>query len=139
MTNTKRWLLDTNALIALLRRDHVHHPAVRRWFDEFGRHAWATCPITQAGFVRICAAAYGISQPEARRRLERGIEHPAHSFWPADVSYSEAISLLLEPMGHKQVTDAYLLGLALHHGGQLATFDKALKIYFGEGVELIAT
>jgi hypothetical protein len=139
MTKYNVWLLDVNALIAIVRMDHIHHRPMQRWFDAVPHRRWSSCPITQSGFVRIMVATGAFDSVEARHRLEAGLLQPGYEFWPADIAYAEAVRGLVEPKGHKQVTDAYLLGLALHRGGMLATFDKALKTYFEEGVELIPT
>jgi hypothetical protein len=127
MTKSDIWLLDVNAPIAFLRRDHVHRRPMQLWFNAIPSRRWSSCPITQAGFVRIMTATGDVDPVVARRHLEAGLLQPNHEFWPAGIPYPDAIKDLREPKGHRQVTDAYLLGLALH------------KTYFDEGVEPIPT
>lgn len=125
------YLLDTNALIALAWPVHVHHQATRRWFARHGAAAWATCPITQSGFVRISSHP-GIFrdavQPETALTLFKEMAtHPGHRFWADTLTMTDPAfqfpSLLT---GHRQITDAYLLALAIHNKGTLATWDKAI-------------
>ena len=122
-----RSLLDVNVLIALLDEDHVHHASARAWFRSEGVHGWASCPITQNGCVRIMTQpAYPSPVPvvDVVERLREATGHVAHEFWPDDVSLLDPIRLDITRLhGPKQITDAYLLALAVAHGGRLATFD----------------
>jgi uncharacterized protein len=124
-------LLDVNVLIALLWPAHKAHEKTQRWFADNAHNGWATCPFTQAGFVRI------VSNPVLSRRspspkdaltiLTGSLEHPAHRFWTEDIGVPEALAISGQRLvGHQQVTDAYLLGLALHKKGKLATLDSSL-------------
>jgi hypothetical protein len=127
-----RTLLDINVVIALLDQGHVLHRAATDWLAREQEHGWATCPITQNGVVRIMAQpAYPNCQPAAvvASRLAEACRHPSHAFWP------EPISLLQEGLidwqrllGPRQITDAYLLALAVCHGGRLATFDQRISV-----------
>jgi uncharacterized protein len=124
-------LLDVNALIALLWADHSDHNAAQQWFRENEKKKWATCPFTQAAFVRIVSnpafSPEAVTPAEAIALLEENLRHPSHEFWPDDLSFAEAAAYLKPDLsGHKQITDAYLLGLAIHHQAKLATFDRAL-------------
>lgn len=127
-----RTLLDVNVLLALFDADHVDHRAAQGFASTALQDGWATCPLTQNGFVRI------ISQPrypspiptaDALGRLSEAASHESHSFWPDDAS-------LLDPdvvdrsalLTHRQVTDAYLLALAVRHGGRLVTFDTGIPV-----------
>lgn len=123
-------LLDTNALIALLDPAHVFHPLVARWFRDNFNAGWATCPLTQNGFIRIVShPSYpqhiGIGQ--AITVLRTALGNSAHCFWPDDITLADAVifdeSHLL---GSGQVTDTYLLGLAARHGGRLVTLDRRI-------------
>jgi uncharacterized protein len=125
-----RALLDVNVLIALLDADHVMHSQAMSWLEQEIGHGWASCPITENGAVRIMAQpAYPTSRPAAivAERLAEACASPDHAFWPEDVS-------LLEPrlidwnriLGHRQVTDAYLLAIAVRNGGRLVTFDRRI-------------
>lgn len=129
----KGFLLDVNVLIALLWAQHEHHAAAQRWFADASRQGWATCSVTQLGFVRIVTdpafSPDAIRAAQAVAVLEANLEHPAHRFWDdrwgAGALLAPSLPHLL---GHRQVTDAYLLGLALKHGGRLATFDGGIDV-----------
>jgi toxin-antitoxin system PIN domain toxin len=124
-------LLDTNLLIALSWPQHVHHAKAHEWFQLFGRKAWATCPLTQLAFIRISSnpkiIAGAVSPREALEVLQRIIEVPGHHFWPDSlVPASATVFRSVAFAGHRQVTDGYLLALAQHHKGKLATFDRGV-------------
>ena len=125
------FLLDVNVLIALLWARHEHHVAALRWFAGASERGWATCSLTQLGFVRIVSnaafSADAVRPSQAVAILETNLRHPTHATWE-DRWGAVAV---LEPfagglIGHRQVTDAYLLGLAIKHGGRLATFDGGI-------------
>jgi len=123
------YLLDVNVLLALSDPMHVHHEAAHRWFGEEGRHAWATCPLTENAYVRIASHPSYPNRPgdaavvlDSLRRLYAVAEH---DFWPDDVSLLDLV-LPGAAMSHGQVTDVYLLGLAARRGGKLATFDRRI-------------
>jgi len=127
----KAALLDVNVLVALLWPAHEGYERAHNWFKRHSSEGWATCPLTQAAFIRIVSnpafSRSAVTVEEATKALEDSLEHPAHQFWPADVNYFEAIQPFENQIvGHKQVTDAYLLGLALHHRGSLVTMDRAI-------------
>ena len=131
-------LLDTNVLVALFSADHSHHGVAQRWFREHEKKGWATCPFTQAGFVRLVSnptvARTAVSPAEAIAVLEENLQTPHHEFWPDDISFMKAVTPLTSGLqGHKQITDAYLLGLAIHHKGKLATFDRSIASLLPEG------
>jgi toxin-antitoxin system PIN domain toxin len=122
-----RALLDINVLIALLDGAHVHHARARRWLETNIAHGWASCPITQNGCARILGQP-GYPQPvpiaQAVERLRRATSTPHHVFWPDDVSVLD--TRLVDPQrihGAKQLTDLYLLALAVDHGGRFVSFD----------------
>ena len=119
------WLLDGNVLLALAVRAHEMHEPAHRWFAKAGR--FATCPLTQGTLLRLHGRVSGQgSLTVAWRTLESFVTHPQHTFWPADVSYFGIDHARLQ--GGAQVTDAYLAALARHHGGKVATFDKAFSL-----------
>lgn len=125
------FLLDVNVLVALLWPAHQSHSAVQQWFSRNSRHGWATCPFTQAGLVRVLSTPAfsrdAVSPPEATRLLEANVKHRFHRFWPDAIAFMQAAAALGRPLvGHRQVTDAYLVGLALHNRGKLATLDGAI-------------
>jgi len=122
-------LPDLNVLVAAAWPNHLHHRAARRWFMEQAGRGWATCPVTQFGFLRLSSnpriVEDAVSPQEARLLLERMTRFGDHRFWPDDLDWTREWDLLpLSRMtGHRQVTDAYLLALALKHGGRLVTLD----------------
>jgi toxin-antitoxin system PIN domain toxin len=127
----KGYLLDTNLLIALLWPTHARHDLAVRWFTRHRMKGWATCPITQAGFVRIVsnlAFSRDAVQPrEASHVLSANTDAKDHAFWPDELPFADAIVFAgIRLAGHKQVTDAYLLGLAVRRGGVLATLDEGI-------------
>jgi toxin-antitoxin system PIN domain toxin len=135
------YLLDVNVLIALTWPTHVHHATARRWFDRESRGGWATCPLTQLGFVRVssnrAAIRDAVMPGEAVAMLERLTALPGHDFWPDEVAVPFAGPFAsLSLVGHRQVTDAYLLALAQHHGGKLATLDRGVPELIAERGEL---
>lgn len=132
------FLLDVNVLVALLWPLHRSHVITRRWFARNVRQEWATCPLTQAGFVRLIsnAAVSGlvVSPQDGLHLLSENLDHPHHRFWSDDISYPEAVAPFRDRLvGHRQVPDAYLLGLAIHHRGRLATLDRGVLSLLGEG------
>ena len=132
-------LLDVNALVALAWDTHVHHEAVSAWFDE-RTGTWATCPLSEAGFVRISAnprvvvGALGVD--DARGVLRDLRAAGEHRFLINDVSITDADAPRI--VGHRQVTDALLLTVARRAGVPLVTFDAAIAtLAGGNGVELL--
>jgi toxin-antitoxin system PIN domain toxin len=128
-----RFLLDVNVLIALIDPAHVQHDRAHHWFAATGRHAWATCPHTQNGVLRIVGSARYPSSPgnpaAVAEILSILLSMPGHEFWPGDVTLFDPV--LVDParlLDSAQVTDSYLLALASAHGGNLATFDRRLVV-----------
>jgi uncharacterized protein len=125
------FLLDVNVLVALLWPAHQFHTRAHHWFERNMRRGWATCPLTEAGFVRIVSnpafSSDAVTARAAVKILQVSLQHPSHQFWPDDISVSEAVGPLLEKLaGHRQVTDAYLLGLAIRKEAKLATLDHSI-------------
>ena len=132
------YLLDVNVLVALTWPTHVLHERVSRWFGQHAQQGWATCPFTQLAFVRLLSnpafSPAALSAQNAVSLLERNLDHPAHHFWAADITLQEALEISgVRLNGHRQVTDGYLLGLALHKKGRLATCDGSLSALLSEG------
>lgn len=127
-----RALLDINVLIALLDAAHVHHRLASNWLANELDSGWATCPITQNGCIRIMSQpAYPGARPAAdvasRLREAASLEH--HAFWPDDVDLLRPLSLdWSQVLGHRQVTDAYLLALAVRHKGRFVTLDQRVHL-----------
>ena len=130
------YLLDVNVLIALVREDHVGHKSVKRWFQQTGSRNWVTCPWTEASFVRIVSnpkfSESALDLGEALEMLEVVTQLPGHRFWPMDVPFGDAVAPFSERLfGHQQVSDAYLLGLALKKKGLLVTLDRGIQALAG--------
>jgi uncharacterized protein len=126
-------LLDVNVLVALFDPNHVHHEAAHRWFGANRRPGWATCPLTENGLVRVLSnSAYpGAAERPAQilERLRLFCASGHHVFWADEVSLRDA-QLFQVDLGfsHRQITDAYLLGLAKRNSGRLATFDRSVPL-----------
>lgn len=134
-----RALFDVNLLFALLQPDHVHFERAHGWWDANRVHGWASCPLTQNGFIRI------LSQPGYQRPVPVALALAAltdqtqttdHAFWPDDVSLLDETRFRRDRMlGPKQLTDVYLLGLAVQHGGRLATLDRTIPLAAVRGAQ----
>lgn len=124
-------LLDLNVLVALVWPSHVHHENAHRWFAEERHGPWATCPLTQCGLVRISSnpgiIPEAVSCDQALQLLQVMTGHPDHVFWPDDLDLSQTEVSLPWITGHRQVVDAYLIGLADRNDGELVTLDRRLK------------
>ncbi len=124
-------LLDVNVLLALAWPNHQHHQAAHRWFLEESPRGWATCALTTLGFVRLSSnPAYtseAVSPRDAVVLLARMTAHVRHRFW-AELPPLE-LDAIERAIGHQQVMDAYLVGLARHNRGWVATFDARLAAH----------
>jgi toxin-antitoxin system PIN domain toxin len=133
-------LLDVNALVALAWDSHVHHIVIRAWFAEHATHGWATCPLTESGFVRVSSnhkvLPHAISVEQARGVVAAMRTVADHRFLVDDVSITDPDVPRLS--GHRQVTDAHLLTLARRHEARLITFDAGLNsLAQGRDVEVL--
>jgi toxin-antitoxin system PIN domain toxin len=134
-----RVLFDVNLLIAMLDEDHVHHEVAHEWWAANRTTGWATCPLTENGMVRI------MSQPSYKNPLTTAfavdllaaqVAQSDHVFWSDDVSLRDA--KVFDPhciLGPNQITDVYLLALAVKHGGRLATLDRTIPLAAVRGAE----
>jgi toxin-antitoxin system PIN domain toxin len=124
-------LLDVNVLIALFDPDHIHHEPAHVWLADHRSEGWATCPLTENGVVRILSnPAYSATAERPARVVERLGAFRAsgdHVFWPDDVSLCDPAAFHLT-VGHRRLTDVYLLALARAHGGRLVTFDRSIPV-----------
>jgi toxin-antitoxin system PIN domain toxin len=126
-----RYLLDVNVLIALIDPTHVQHDRAHSWFAAQGKQAWATCPLTENGVLRIVGHPRYPNSPgtpaAVAEQMTIFLSLDGHEFWPDDVTLFDATRIdSTRLLDSSQVTDSYLLALARAHGGQLATFDRRL-------------
>jgi uncharacterized protein len=120
------FLLDVNVLIAMAWPTHHAHEKVQSWLVPHAREGWATCLLTQTAFVRILSnpafSPDALTPADAVRLLEANLAHPSHRFWADEISLAQALKSFLPRLrGQQQVTDAYLLGLAIQRKGKLVT------------------
>ena len=134
-----RALLDVNLLIALFTPNHVHAQRAHSWWQENKSHGWASCPITQNGYVRITSQPsfpYASTTAAALAKFKDAIGRTQHAFWTDDVSIAD--ESIFDPaflLGHRQVTDTYLLALAMKNGGSLVTLDRSIQLAAVKGAK----
>lgn len=136
-----------NVIVALAWPNHLHHEAAHRWFRRHTAAGWATCPVTQSGFVRVSSnrqvIASARSPGEAIELLRQITALPHHVFWADDIAIASSTRVDASRLvGHHQVTDAHLLALALARDGRLATFDRGIHellpaMYARDRIEVI--
>ncbi|OFW04823.1 MAG: hypothetical protein A3H96_10450 [Acidobacteria bacterium RIFCSPLOWO2_02_FULL_67_36] len=126
-------LLDVNVLVALFDPDHVHHDVAHDWFADNHTAGWATCPLTENGFIRVVSnPAYGslLTRPaDLFARLREFCRRSDHRFWADAISLNDPA--VVDPSfiaTHRSITDVYLLALATKHRGHLATFDRGIPL-----------
>ena len=126
-------LLDVSILVTLFDPSHVHHQIAHDWFEDQKPNGWATCPVTENGFVRIATGPIWARPPhrpgEIIQRLTEFRRSPHHHFWSDTISLTDIG--LFDPAfihGHRQITDVYLLGLATSVGGAFATLDQSVPL-----------
>jgi hypothetical protein len=127
-------LLDVNVLVALLNEDHIHHQSVTAWFDTPGLQ-WAICSLTEAGFLRYMTRPKtgDLSMEEATAMLARLAQESGYHYQPISADWHTLCRPFFKRLfGHNQITDAYLLGLAVHAGLVLVTFDRTMLHLAGE-------
>ncbi len=129
-------LLDVNVLLALAWPKHIHHLAAHRWFAENCAAGWATCPLTQLGFVRLGMQPAVVKIPilfgDVMEALARMTANDAHRFWPLEDGLADIRpELRARVVGHNQLTDCVLLDLAIRNQGRLATFDRRILSLLG--------
>ena len=132
-----RSLLDVNVLLALFDSGHLHHPRAMAWWSDNAEPGWASCPLTENGYLRIVSQkSYmrPVRLADALSTLRRQFSEGGHEFWPDDLS-------LLDPravdyrylLGPKQIKAVYLLALSVKHGGRLVTFDRGISTAAARG------
>lgn len=135
------FLLDVNVLVALLWPNHMHHGAVIRWFGSDGKRPFATCPLTELGFARLScnpsAVGRAITLSAALQTLAGVSRMPNHHFLSETAQlHSTLLPIAAHVVGHRQVSDAYLIALARIHGAKLATLDVRIRRAFA-GVDWV--
>lgn len=129
-------LLDLNVLIALTDPSHQHHQTAKSWLHSSGRENWGICPLTESGFLRVTTNP---AMHSAGRTLKACLEvledlatWPGYCYWPITNTWADLTApFAARVFGHLQVTDAYLLGLAIKNNGILVTFDRSLRYMAG--------
>lgn len=125
------YLLDVNVLMAVSWPDNANHSAAQRWFHDHMKAGWATCPMTQAAFIRLSSnrsvTQNALHPSAAITLLDRHSQNPYHEFWGGNLTFADAVAPFRDRIiGHQQIADAYLLGLAMRKKARLVTFDKAI-------------
>ena len=123
-------LLDVSVLISLLDANHEHHGAAMGWWNE-NEDSWASCPITQNGYLRIVTQQRypnTISVNEAIQKLTQAVSTPAHRFLSDDISLLDKRLVAHQHIqGPKQMTDIYLVALSVSNGARFVTLDKSVS------------
>lgn len=132
----RKHLLDLNVLIALTEPAHADHLKAQEWFNSSGKSRLGICPLTEAGFVRVTTnpafRPVPRSMGQAMAILRMLKDYPGYSFWGINESWVTLTAPFAARIsGHLQVTDAYLLGMAIRRNGVLVTFDKAIEMLAG--------
>ena len=134
MTEAARYLFDANAFIALIDENHIHHEPITEWFNVPGRQ-WALCPFAEAGFLRHSTrpGTGNMLMKDATSLLDGMAQHPGYHYQPITADWHTLVGPFFKRLlGHNQITDAYLLGVAVHEGLVLVTFDRAMLHLAGE-------
>ena len=124
-------LLDVNVLVAIQWEQDQSHKTVFDWFSRIGKQSFATCAVTQTSWLRLMMnpsfPGQKASMREARAAMQNLTQLEGHTFWAAAPPYEDIVaSFVRRILGHRQITDAYLLGLAIQNRGVLVTRDKAI-------------
>ena len=137
------FLLDVNTLVALCWSSHEHHASALGWFKEHAKQGWATCAFTQAAFVRVILQPAFSGEPlQANQVIELlagTTGHPKHRYCEMDFDMrrvQEACTGGL--LGHRQITDAWLLTTAIRHEARLVTFDRSIAALLATEAERAA-
>ena len=123
---------DVNILIALVDNRHTHHPRASAWLESNHGQGWATCPITQNGCLRIVSQpgySNQMSIAQAMRRLRDLTNTPDHQFIHDNISLlTQGVIDISALSGHRQLTDVYLLALAVAHDLRFVTLDRGVRL-----------
>lgn len=136
MSLSKKYLLDVNMLAALSSDEHEFHRKAVGWFNSLADSEWALCPITELGFIRLAANPATRVGPGSIERasevLAELVAIAGYRYWPITSTWAELTAPFADRIfGHQQVTDAYLLGLAIKNNGVLVTFDRGFRYMAG--------
>jgi len=129
-----RAILDVNVVIALLDPDHAFHERAHAWWDAHHGQGWASCPLTENGVVRVMSnpgysRSMRFAPAELVSRLRTFVANSNHEFWADDLTIRDATAVAADRLhGSRQVTDVYLLALAVRRRGRLATFDRSVPL-----------
>ncbi len=126
-------LLDVNVLVALFDPEHIHHETAHDWFAGSSGSGWATCPLTENGLIHVLSnpgyPGRHTTTHDAGDRLSTFCRGSEHVFWEDSVSVRDEKRFRIKHIqGYRQLTDVYLLGLAVEHDGWLATFDRGIPV-----------
>ncbi|MEQ1604663.1 MAG: TA system VapC family ribonuclease toxin [Pyrinomonadaceae bacterium] len=127
-----RYLLDVNILVALIDPDHVHSDIAHGWWVAANHDQFATCPLTENGAVRILSnpnysSTVKFTAQQVIEKLGEFADLYDHEFWPDDVSLRDGNVFMADKIyGSRQITDIYLLALAVKAGGCFITFDSGI-------------
>ena len=128
-----RCLLDVNVWVALFDDAHVASARANAFIEIPGIRI-ATCPLVENGVIRVLnLPSYGrrgaLGLQRVREQLKHACKSLDHEFWPDDVSLCDDTAVdFTRVHGHQQITDLYLLALAVKHGGTLVTFDQNIPL-----------
>ena len=128
-----RALLDVNVWVALFDDAHQFSERANAFIETRGVKI-ATCPLVENGVIRIMSLpSYGrrggLPIQQVRERLRQACAALDHMFWPDDISLRDDRFVDFNRVqGHNQITDLYLLALAVHHGGCLTSFDQGIAL-----------
>jgi hypothetical protein len=128
--NNAGHLLDVDVLVAFTDEDHEHHKIVRNWFIRESQNAWGLCAFTEAGFLRVTTRPKtgGRTFEQASAMLAQLVIRPGYRYWPITSEWSVLAAPFRNRLfGHQQITDAYLLGLAVKENGVVVTLDRAMS------------
>jgi toxin-antitoxin system PIN domain toxin len=134
MADMPRNLIDVNVLIALLDPVHPAHAKAHLWADT-AQGGYATCPIVQNGVFRIMtqpAYANGgtpLSLSVVMDAFVKTIANIDHELWGEPLSLADTTVFDRRFIhGPRQLTDIYLLGLAVQKQGRLVTLDRNIPL-----------
>lgn len=130
----RKHLLDVNVLIALTEPGHDQHRTAQEWFIASGRDSWGVCPLTEAGFIRVTTNPAFRSGPRSIELATAILQalKGLPGYWYRGIETNEGWVDVTIPfgqriIGHQQIMDAYLLGLAIRDEGILVTFDRGIR------------